>query len=182
MNVKKLHLIPAALYMMAMTVMVVMWASYAFLVAAKAGWAAFFLLIVIGIILNHERKKFGLTLHEILVTDPVISKGEGVVWAPGNYDFKIEEVVNRYSGNKRYVVLVRPLGQLGFTFVKEALLVEDSGSRVQDQLLNLHIISPDAVKAVAGMMKKDIRKEKSDYWHVEYREKKIKEYEELFLS
>lgn len=182
MEVKKLQLIPAVLYVIVMTATVASWAMMVLLAVARASLSAFFLSLLAGAIMNTARKRFGFTAREALVIDPVIYHDAKVVWAPGDYDFKIEENVNKYSGSKRYVVLVRPLGRHGFTFIKDAVLVNGNGSDVQEQLLDLQIVNPEAVKAVVGMMKKEIRKEQSDYWHVEYREKKIKEYEELFLS
>lgn len=182
MEVKKLYLTSAVIYLTALIGMTVVWLLYTWAIATEIGFWIFAPSLIVGAILNEERKKVGLTLHEILVTDPVRTRRASMVLAPGDYDYKIEEVVSRYSGRKDYVVLVRPLGSRGFTLVKGAYLVEDYASHLQDQLLDLQIASPEAAKAIVAYLKKDVREAKSDYWHVEYREKKIKEYEELFLS
>jgi hypothetical protein len=182
MDVKKLYIVPALIYMAMLVLVTAIWSLYALILVQEAGTWVLIPFVFLGAILNIERKKVGLTLHEFLVVDPVCIREAKMVWAPGNYDYKIEENKNRYSGNMRYIVLVRPGGKHGFTFIKEAYYIKEYSTDMQDTLLDLQIASKDAAKKVVRLIENEIRDAKSGLWRIETREKAVEEYRELFLS
>jgi hypothetical protein len=182
MEVKKLQLGFGVLSLLLVISFILMLSLFAYIAAVEIGIWTLIPISIMTMILNTERKKIGLTLHDSFVVDPVCYRDAKWVMAPGNYDYKLEENVNRYSGNARYIVLVRPGGKHGFTFLKEAYLISEYESDLQDELLDLQIASPEAARKVVRMIQKEVRDAKSGFWRVERREKEVEEYRELFLS
>jgi hypothetical protein len=182
MDVKKLRLGMLFFYLLVTGFFVATWGLYALVLYDGSGFWPLATFSMASLFIYSGSKKYGLTLREALIIDPVTLQGAKLVLSPGDYEYRIIEDALGSTGSTRYIVLVRPEGKHGFTLVKEAYLVREYACDLQGELLDLQIASPAAARKVVHRIQKKYREAMSDLRTVESREKAVEEYRELFLS
>jgi len=127
-------------------------------------------------------KNYLPTMVDMIWVTPVQVFKVRRVFAPGNYDFKM--LIGTEKGyDKSYVVLCRPAGSKGFTFMKEAFPVNRYGSLwLEDELINLAAYNEEAAKTVISEIERSGREAKKDLSYWDHRLDTVNEVAELIKS
>jgi hypothetical protein len=164
MERSKVYYGTALLYVCFMVCIAVVWvlSLVGTLIGSGTVWGLW--LVYTTVILAHTVRKSPAQLHDLLVITPALYLKARRVFAPGHYNYKIEE--HDHYGSRSYIVLIRPEGSTGFTFTKEAYVVENYSFSDEDQLFELSATSKEAAAAVYKRIETEAKEiaSKQDSW------------------
>ncbi|MBW6432065.1 hypothetical protein K0A96_02680, partial [Patescibacteria group bacterium] len=149
----------------------------------EPGLASALFFTVAAIFTFFALRDFKGLVRETLVIRPALFGRAKKLVAPGWYDYRIFfDKANGPLNYDRYVVLVKSAGSKGFAMTKLVFTVNGYYGDLQEDLMDLSFVSPEAYKEIMLMITRKDREAESESSLWNYRSRKVKEIAELIKS